>query len=245
MMGRFHRFFMCWAIALMAALGPGIANADRVVLVELFTAQGCASCPAADAMLVELAARPDVVALAFHVDYWDYLGWRDGFAKPAFSERQGRYARKTGRGMIYTPQMVFDGQRSAIGSDHASIREAIAECAAVEEQVVLGVSAVPGGEGSRSSVRLHLEMTSDASITPTPVDVVAVHVEPLRRVAINSGENVGKTVDYVNIVKDISLLMTWDGRSELLDLDLPAEGRVAIIVQETGAGPVLAARWLN
>src|SRR5690606_9121092 len=97
------------------------------VVVELFTSQGCSSCPPADALLSELAAQPGVIALALHVDYWDYLGWKDSFASPAFSARQKAYAKSFGRRSIFTPQMVVQGRQALVGHDAPSVLSAIAE----------------------------------------------------------------------------------------------------------------------
>src|SRR3954454_20934040 len=95
---------------------------ETPVVVELFTSQGCSSCPPADALLGELSSRKDVLALAFHVDYWDYIGWRDSFAFPQATDRQYSYGHALGLNMVYTPQMVIDGARDAVGSDEAAVR---------------------------------------------------------------------------------------------------------------------------
>jgi hypothetical protein len=99
------------------------------VLVELFTSQGCSSCPPADKVAADLAQRPDVMVLSFNVDYWDYLGWRDTLAKPEFSQRQYDYARTRGDGNVYTPQMVFNGAEHAVGSQKSTVKNAISASA--------------------------------------------------------------------------------------------------------------------
>src|SRR5215472_14756494 len=112
--------------AVCLALGAASAGAsERPIVVELFTSEGCSSCPPADALLAELAGRPDVVALSFHVDYWDRLGWKDPFSSAAATERQQRYASLLGLATVYTPQIVVDGKWQAVGSDRAEVEHAL------------------------------------------------------------------------------------------------------------------------
>ena len=148
-----------FGIAMALALLPGLAQAqtgevtDAPVLLELYTAQGCASCPPADQMLSDIAARDDVIALALHVDYWDYIGWADTFADRAYTERQQRYARRFGHSTIYTPQVVINGTQivegfrvmevmQAIQTEHARTPEVILHLARTESG--LEIRAVPG-----------------------------------------------------------------------------------------------------
>src|SRR5918998_4558273 len=117
-----------WLAALAAALLSALARraaAGPQAVVELFTSQGCSSCPPADAMLVELAARPDVVALTLPVDYWDYLGWKDTLAQPGFTARQRAYAHLRGDRQVYTPQVVVNGTRPSVGSDKAAVERTV------------------------------------------------------------------------------------------------------------------------
>src|SRR5688572_21576788 len=113
------------ALALIAP--PGQAAADPKAVVELFTSQGCSSCTAADAYFAELAERPDMLALSYHVDYWDYLGWSDTFARPENTERQEAYAKTFGARRIYTPQIVVNGIAPVVGSNRAAVEAAIAQ----------------------------------------------------------------------------------------------------------------------
>src|SRR5205814_1096869 len=112
--------------ALVTALLPVTAQAEtRPVVVELFTSQGCSSCPPADRLLSELAERPDVIALGLHIDYWDDLGWKDPLSSPEATARQRDYARQFGRRQVYTPQLVVDGTEEAVGSDRAAVLQAL------------------------------------------------------------------------------------------------------------------------
>src|SRR5262245_56361084 len=118
---------MLLAAVLAAGVGAvgALAQDKAPVVVELFTSEGCSSCPPADAFLGELAQRPDVVPLAFHVDYWDYIGWKDPYANPAFTQRQHDYKAALGLHMVYTPQMIVDGRTDVVGSERGSVEAAI------------------------------------------------------------------------------------------------------------------------
>src|SRR5712671_4480747 len=111
---------LCLALAVTAAQAG-----ERPIVVELFTSQGCSSCPPADALLAELAKRPDVLALSFHVDYWDRLGWKDPYSSRAATDRQNRYAKLLALHTVYTPQIVVDGKWEAVGSDRADVERAL------------------------------------------------------------------------------------------------------------------------
>src|SRR3712207_425882 len=115
------------AVLLIGLAGPAVAAAAPKAVVELFTSQGCSSCPPADQFLAELAGRPDILALTFPVDYWDYLGWRDTLAQPAFTARQRAYASARNDKQVYTPQIVFNGLKPVVGSDRAKIEGQIAK----------------------------------------------------------------------------------------------------------------------
>lgn len=138
-------------IAMALALLPGLARAQTVegdeapVLLELYTAQGCASCPPADQMLSDIAARDDVIALALHVDYWDYIGWADTFADRAYTERQQRYARRFGHSTIYTPQVVINGTQIVEGFRVVEVMQAIETAHARTPEVILHLARTESG----------------------------------------------------------------------------------------------------
>lgn len=225
------------------ALSLGVALPVRAergpVFVELFTAQGCASCPPADALLAELAQSPDVVAVALHVDYWDYLGWEDDFGDPRFSARQHRYMERSGAKMVFTPQMVLDGQRFVVGGRRDHVAAALAERVAEAQPVKIDLTL--GEEGARE---VRVSLSGHVSVAQ-PCEIYLAVVDPLQVVTIGGGENSGKIIEYVNILRDISSLDQWDGQAREFVVSLPVGGKAALFVQEQGAGHVLAARWLN
>ena len=227
--------FGLWAAssALVAAQDLGTSG----TVVELYTSQGCSSCPPADAFLRKLAADPDVIALALHVDYWDYIGWSDHFAQPHFTERQKAYARLVGSNTIYTPQMIVGGRDQVAGAD--------------PEQVE---SAIRRDQRAPRPVQLHLVRQGDqlmivAEASPplsAPVQVQLVRYHPLASVDIEYGENAGRVLDYANIVTDWSSLGQWDGVTALhLTAPVSGDDPVVVILQAEGPGEILAAAQLK
>lgn len=257
-----------WLIAAMlgaaasTAMGQGLPAPERgPVVLELYTAQGCAACPPADRMLAELARRTDVIALALHVDYWDYIGWADVFADPEHAERQKRYARANGLGTIYTPQVVIAGTRIMEGFREAEIAQAIAEELAVPPEVALSLALSPEGVltvtgtvleappviASRATGLSLGAVTELAAPTPEPVhDVQLVRYMPRAEVEITDGENAGLTAEYVNIVTEWRTVGGWDLSGELaLEVPLEGEGPVVVLLQEPGQGAIVAAARLD
>ncbi|GAB4289968.1 MAG: DUF1223 domain-containing protein [Roseovarius sp.] len=219
-------------LLLCLALSSPARAGQQPVLVELFTSQGCSSCPPADELLREMAARPDVVALALHVDYWDYIGWTDSFARPEYSARQRAYAAATGTSMVYTPQMIIDGARDVMGSHPQDVAAAIAERRAAPRRVTL--------ETARANGKLRIT----ARAAPGAQGICAVEMmryRPHARVEITSGENAGKVMDYANIVTEISTVTEWD-MSTPLDIEVPLTGDLpaVVVIQQGRAGPVEA-----
>ncbi|MBN9888034.1 DUF1223 domain-containing protein [Salipiger abyssi] len=226
-----------WIAGLCIALSGAAARAeDAPVVVELFTSQGCSSCPPADAVLAELGEHANVIPLALHVDYWDYIGWPDAFADPGFTKRQKGYARAAGRRSIYTPQMVIGGRYDVVGSrpmkvvdaiNHAAAKPALARLTLLREGDTLEIRAEP--------------------LAALPVTMVhLVRYTPQTRVEILDGENAGRAVTYTHIAHGWQALGRWDG-AEPLELNVPVEGDdpVVVMLQEEGYGPILAAARLR
>lgn len=227
-------------LAVMAALlsGTDRAKADgSLVMVELFTSQGCHSCPPADAYLGQIAEREDVIALSMHVDYWDYLGWRDIFGQAAHTKRQRAYAATLKERMVYTPQVVVQGRESMVGSHTVKVEEAIQRHAAAE-----------------SLANISLTMRGDrlvAEIAPVGEDnvsgdVMMVWFSRAETVVIRSGENGGRDLTYHNVVKGWSDLGRWRGGRIAMTTAKPMEADgVAVFVQAGKGGPILAAAKLT
>jgi hypothetical protein len=187
----------------MAAAGfaSGAEAAPRAV-VELFTSQGCSSCPPADELLAKLARDPDVIALSLPVDYWDRLGWKDTLARHAFTERQMAYASVRGDGQVYTPQAVINGREHAVGSERSSIERAAAATAAGLD-VPLQIE--------RGSDGIVISVGAAAGKPHAQGEVVLLPYVASREVAIGRGENARRKVTYTNVVGDIRVVAGWTG----------------------------------
>ncbi|KNG95379.1 DUF1223 domain-containing protein [Pseudaestuariivita atlantica] len=222
---------MLFAVASLGSVASA-QDAGRTVLVELYTSQGCNSCPPADRLLGKLAQREDVIPLALHVDYWDYIGWKDSFASPQFTKRQRAYARAWRQRTIYTPQMVIGGLHPVVGSRPMDVATLIQKHAMAPE--VATVSIARAGD----------EVTIDiAPVGNAPASVVQlVRYIPEQTVDITRGENGGRRLTYHNIVTDWAVIGEWDGQAATtLTADAPGDAPVVVIVQEAGYGAVLAA----
>ncbi len=194
-------------------------------VVELFTSQGCSSCPPADALVGDLARRTDVIALTLPVDYWDYLGWKDTLAQPGFTARQRAYAHLRGDRQVYTPQIVVNGHRQSVGSDREGVERSVAD-----------------------AVMLPVEVTANASNGVVTIDVngaaeqqapAGVWVVPVRRtetVTINRGENRGRSVTYANVVRGFVRIGEWRGGHARFEVPLPtaqADGDGYVVLLQT------------
>lgn len=217
--------------AVVLAVSGGGAKAEHPVVVELFTSQGCASCPPADALMAELAKKDHVLPLALHVDYWDYIGWPDPFADPAFTHRQKAYARAAGEKMIYTPQMVVAGSDRVIGSRGMQIAELIEAHRDGGHAVDVEIR----GDGAELSVTAREPFAPGEELL-----IQMVTFTPHQRVEIHGGENAGAVMDYVNIVREWRILDRWDGRGTWTGA-IPPGGPGAIVVQHAGPGAVVGA----
>ncbi len=224
-------FALIWAVAPVSTL----AEIKPVVVVELFTSQGCSSCPPADALMVELAQREDVIGLALHVDYWDYIGWKDEYASPAFSKRQRGYARVGQRKMVYTPQMIVNGQEDVAGTRAMKLAELIEKHKDKPRSIALSATRDAG------SVVVNLEPLGEESESGI-CDVYLVRYTPMQSARITRGELAGRELDYANTVDGWRVLGQWDGQSKAeFRADIEGERPAVVLVQRPGYGPILAA----
>lgn len=222
-------------ILLAGMLLCSAARADmrsRPAVVELFTSEGCSSCPPAEQYVGELAQRPDVLALSFHVDYWDELGWRDRFGLASAVARQRAYAKALRLSSVYTPEVIIDGRSDFVGSDRGSIRRALAEN---RNGVAVSLS-VRDGE-------VLVDLGEQENIAPS--DIVLVAYQRTAISSIGRGENAGRTIKEFNIVRDFRSLGRWDGRKQQYHSRVAALPRdatdVAVLVQPVGQAPIIGA----
>ena len=215
------------------------ADASKPVVVELFTSQGCSSCPPADRILGHLADRVDVIALGFHVNYWDRLGWPDPFATEAGTERQYAYSPVLGRRNVYTPQMVVDGRYDVVGFHAEQIKVAIAQADAMSgSRLAVGLEwrepgrlaySLPAGEGEAriQLVRFARKLDQD----------------------IERGENAGRHLSYSNVVREIVEIGRWDGAAMAGEVEVDTgqdeAGGVALLVQDSRTMRMMGAAKLT
>ncbi len=231
------------AISAVAFLAdrPAVARDPdaRPIVVELFTSQGCHSCPPADAYLGILAQRDDVIALAHHVDYWNYIGWNDPFSSPAATARQHAYARAMRSRTVYTPQMVIDGRYDAVGSRRYEVDRAIDRAAnlAPGERIDIPVtlSLADGG----------VSVVIEAGDVPESADIVVIAFDDKHVTPVPRGENAGRTLEDFNVVRGLWRLGGWSGEKfeasiDVAALSAPVENLV-VLLQERNQGPIYGA----
>ncbi|WP_232489250.1 DUF1223 domain-containing protein [Rhodobacter amnigenus] len=220
-------------LAPVAAFSEEAGPARSGVVVELYTSQGCSSCPPADEFMAELAGHEDVIALALHVDYWDYIGWSDSFARPEFTGRQKDYARAAGSRMIYTPQMVIGGVDRVEGNTPEAVVKLIGKHLAAGSPVTLTLER----QGDVLAIRAVAEPPLARG-----VEVQVVRYIPSATVEIARGENAGRVVTYRNIVTEWAKVGDWAGTAPLeMQVTAAGDAPVAVILQETGPAAVVAA----
>ena len=226
-----HRILF-WLSCVAGCVCLAAPAAARPLVIELFTSQGCSSCPPADALLGELARDPGVLALAFHVDYWDYLGWTDRFAMPAATERQRRYVAALRLASAYTPQMVIDGQTDLPGTGAAAIRSLLRS---PRPEVPIAITL--------EDAQLEIELPSQPSAGSGDVTLYAYL--PEARSTIGRGENAGRTLREFNVVRGSVPLGRWEGKSRRFTVPvrtLPEDAAAgAVVLQRPGQGAVLGA----
>ncbi len=232
---------LAFTAALALALPGNAARAEGPAVLELFTSQSCYSCPPAEALLGELVQRDDLIALEFHVDYWDDLvygaagQWKDVFSDPAYTRRQHRYARTIPGSQSYTPQVVVDGSAQTVGSRSRSVRRLVERAAA-------------GGKPARVTVRARagggLAVTVAAAAHAAEAEVLLARYDVRRVTEVKAGENKGKTLVNHHVVRELRALGGWSGAHA--EFELPDPGLLpgqdcAVIVQAVGQGPILGA----
>lgn len=211
----------------LTAVAPAIA--EPVTVVELFTSQGCNSCPPANENLAAIAGRPGVLALSYGVTYWDKLGWKDTFASPAYTDRQYRYVRPLGNSSPFTPQIVVNGRADIVGNRIEPLRSLIAKSGPADAldvrldaaNATVGAGEAPGGQA----------------------DVWLVRYDPaLVKVPVGRGENGGRTLPHKNVVHGLQRLGSWTGAAKSFRLPEAGSGlRTAVLVQGRNGGPILGA----
>jgi hypothetical protein len=227
------RPFLLLSLALLAAAPALAADRAHPTVVELYQSQGCSSCPPAIANVNALAGRPDVLALIFAVTYWDQLGWRDTFAKPAFTARQWDYAHAGGRAQVATPQTIVNGRVVTNGGNQARLEQAIRQ-------------------GDRGTTGPAIETTGGrvtiaTGHTATPATVWLVRYDPRTlAVPIRAGENGGRTLAHRNVVRSLDRLGGWTGARAAFTVPAPTNPntRAAVLVQKGKGGPIVAAARL-
>jgi hypothetical protein len=215
-----------FGLAAFAALSARAAGASAAgpVVVELFTSQGCSSCPPADRILSELARRPGVLALSHHVDYWDRLGWKDPYSSPEATKRQRDYARALGLRTIYTPQMVVDGRIDVVGNDPAAIARALARVQA-SPPVALSLTRA-GGELALRGPAARLRRID--------------FLPEARATRVLAGENKGRALAHANVVVRLGAPFDWPGG----ETRAPVESNLSTAFLAEGPdGRVLGAAW--
>ncbi|WP_027059373.1 DUF1223 domain-containing protein [Mesorhizobium loti] len=245
------------ALAFSAFAGAGHAGeAERIQadkpqqdkplgVVELFTSQGCSSCPPADAFFAELATREDIVALSYHVDYWDYLGWKDTLSRKENTERQYDYMRAFGSRSVYTPQAVLNGRVHVNGANRGEVDGALARMAKGGEGIRVPIKV------SRTSDRVIID-AGDAGSGPSDAHVVIVYFEQPQTVKIAQGENSGRKMTYWNAVTGIQTAGMWHGKAQRYELpmsEINKKGGCAVLLQSVGKdgmpGPILGAAFIH
>ena len=200
------------AIMAAASLAPtaAVQAGELSGVVELFTSQACSSCPPADAELASLAEQDDVLALSYHVDYWNYLGWADTLSSKFNTERQYGYAKSFHRNNVYTPQAVINGQDHVNGADGAAVSSTLHKLSSIGAGLTVEVTATMNADELRISV----------GAGEGKADIIAVYYDDATTVKIKNGENAGRDITYRNSVRDMETVGMWNGNK--VNLKLPA-----------------------
>ncbi|MEM8869989.1 MAG: DUF1223 domain-containing protein [Pseudomonadota bacterium] len=245
MLHSFRVIATVFGLALLAAATAGTSARaqERTVLVELFTSQGCSSCPPADSLLGKLAERSDVIALAYHVDYWDYLGWKDTFALPENTTRQRGYAQQANRDYLgrtfrgsFTPEVVVQGTDSLIGSDALTIQQRITAHSKSSAPVTVDLA--------RTDTGLSVRLEPNGKGGPS-ANVMVAPFTPEARVEVGRGENAGRALIYYHVVSRLLNAGTWNGTEAKEYVVQGVDGPVVVFLQRGTNGRVLASAQLD
>jgi len=215
-----------------------VADERKTAVIELFTSQGCSSCPPADEYLGELVDRKDLLVLTLPVDYWDFLGWKDTLASPAYSQRQRAYARTRNDRNVYTPQMVINGRVHAIGSYRKDVEASLVATGPEFEAMRVGVDLALEGK------RIKISIGENPSVTPVKDATIWLALfNRSEKVKIGRGENSGRYLTYTNVVREFVPIGMWSGEAKQIslphkDLMQPGYDGCAVIVQAHDTGPI-------
>jgi hypothetical protein len=229
-----------WMFTALFAVGSLSAADYKLTVVELYTSQGCSSCPPADALLGRLSKMDNILALSFHVDYWDYIGWKDPFGSPANSNRQRQYSRAFKKSYVYTPQMVVHGMAEMTGSDE---RKVIAGIDRIKDRTDIPITAKRDSSGG-------FAIYVGATNQPSEASVWLAFFDPVHTTKVRRGENRGKTVSNFNVVRQFRKIGEWRGKRLKLEISAKEieqhKGRgCAIFLQNVHKGPILGATSIN
>jgi|TARA_R110000751_G_scaffold18418_6_gene56095 hypothetical protein len=244
------KFVWGFALAVSLALavpGPAHAAAPQTTsqtpqaVVELFTSEGCSSCPPADAVLRDIAQEThNLLLLSFHVDYWNYLGWKDRFSEPAYTERQRKYAAFQHKSYVYTPQIIINGA----GSVRATHKDAILKAALKKPSPLASWVTIKTDATAGQKPGGIVQLAATPGNAPTkPLKIWLVGFDRHASTEVETGENAGLSLAHVNIVRELDDLGTWDGtpREIPVRLEYNCNGGIAVLLQEEKGGPILSA----
>jgi hypothetical protein len=232
------RKLILWTAAFCTSLvvAASAEQARAPVVVELFTSQGCSSCPPADELLAQMAHRDDIIPLSLHVDYWDYLGWKDPFAQPKFTLRQKAYARSGGWRRIYTPQMVINGAAAVVGSKPMDVVDAIR----AQEDKPNPVTVDLNRQGNT------LLISAKARQNVGQSEIYVIRYEPSQVTKVRAGENAGRNLTYTNVVSSWERAARWNGRSGFqARVKVRGDDPIVVLVQQPKQGRILGAARLR
>lgn len=231
----------------MQAGTPQADRSDRPLgVVELFTSQGCNSCPPADAFFAELATKEDIVALAYHVDYWDYLGWQDTLSRKENTERQYDYMRAFGGRSVYTPQAVINGRTHVNGANRGEVNGTLGRLQKLGDGLRVPITV------SRTTDRVMID-AGDAGDMPADAHVIIVYFDAPQTIKIGKGENSGRRMTYWNAVTGMQTAGMWHGKAQRYELPMSEISKrgagSAVLLQSVGKdglpGPILGAAFIR